>query len=322
MRHKSRSKSKLKKGKDLLRGVDEMLGQVLPPSLKVGEKVFDLFEYDGRAVKPEDHPCFDPNKSTFRHNPDGSVTNTVKDMSYRMNCFSDSELKEKFVDDEDKEALMEEQGDKFDEIKNRGYYYSPKEINDCVIHMDLKNETDTSDHGSLTLEINSLLHNEEFANGRGGCSYHFTVEKDGRFGLEKELFHHEYELKKHSGKKAQGSSFDKTKRFQFVCAKKFINKNNRDQGVILEIWVKYPGKKEYKRVQHLEDKHNWYRSPPEYKGDKILKMNTVHSSFRDGEAITWGGPLGMIIKGGGSGDNPQELTYTFYDVKIWRPLYD
>ena len=57
-------------------------------------------------------------------------------------------------------------------------------------------------------------------------------------------------------------------------------------------------------LQHVEDRHNWYRSPPEYKGKKILEMKNIHRSFRKGETITWGGPIGMIIKGGGSGDYP------------------
>jgi hypothetical protein len=293
-------------------------------NLKVGEKVFDLFEYEGTRIEPENHPCFDPNNSKFKHNPDGSVTNTTDDMSYRMNCFSDHELKEKFVNDKDKEAFITANADKFDKIQERGFYESEKEINDCIIYMDIKNETDTSDHGSLTLEINSLLHDEEFADGRGGCSYHFTVEKDGQFGLEKELIHAEYEQKRHSrdGDNAKGDPFNKSKRFQIICVKKFINKDSRDEGVILQIWAKYPDKEEFVKIQEVKDKHDWYRSPPDYKEKEIVKMTRVHPDFKDGEAITWGGPLGMIIKGGGSKSHPHELTYTFYDVKIWRPLYD
>ena len=67
--------------------------------------------------------------------------------------------------------------------------------------MDVKNETDGGNDGSLTIEINSLLHDEHFAKGRGGCSYHFTVEKNGQFVLEKEIVHAQYEQKKHSKKK-------------------------------------------------------------------------------------------------------------------------
>ena len=33
-------------------------------NLKTGEKVFDLFEYDGQKIQPENNPCFDPNKNT------------------------------------------------------------------------------------------------------------------------------------------------------------------------------------------------------------------------------------------------------------------
>ena len=55
---------------------------------------------------------------------------------------------------------------------------------------------------------------------------------------------------------------------------------------------------------------------------RTVKMTSVNPNFRDGEAITWGGPLGMIIKGGGKGDNPEKLLYVFHDVKIWRPQYD
>lgn len=301
-----------------------MVEPVLPPDIKVGQKLFDLFEFDGQRVEPENHPCFDPNKSKYIHNSDGSVTNTKDDLSYRMNCFSSPELKEKFVDDNDKQAFMEANGDKFDEIKQRGFYSSPEEINDCVIYIDLKNEIDTSDHGSLTFEINSFLHNEDFSGGRGGCSYHFTVEKNGQFGLEKEIFHPEYEQKKHSmkGKNAKGEKFDIKKRFQIICVKKFINKDDRRDGIILQIWAKYPGQSDFVKVQHVEDKHDWFRSPPQYKGKKVLKMTSVHPSFKDGEAITWGAPIAMIIKGGGAGSNPEELRYTFYDAKIWKPVYE
>ena len=56
---------------------------------KIGEKVFDLFEYNGKRIKPEKNPLFDLNKSTFIHDDeDGSVTNSTEDQSYRMNCFS------------------------------------------------------------------------------------------------------------------------------------------------------------------------------------------------------------------------------------------
>jgi hypothetical protein len=299
-----------------------MTDPILPSELKVGEKIFDLFEFGGVRVEPEDHPCFDPNKSTFNHNPDGSVTNTTDDLSYRMNCFCHHTHKEEFVKDTDKQAFMEANGDKFDQIRERGFYRSPAELNDCIIYMDVKNEKDETDHGSLTLEINSLLHNEDFASGRGGCSYHFTVEKNGQFGLEKEIVHHEYEQKKHSGDNAQGEAFNKKKRFQFICVKKFINKDIRQEGVVLQIWVKKPGAPEFVKVQNVEDRHDWYRSPPQYTGDEVMKMTNVHSSFRDGEAITWGAPIGLIIKGGGSGDDPEKLIYTFFDVKIWRPLYD
>ena len=290
--------------------------------MKTGEKVFDLFEYDGQKIQPENNPCFDPNKSTFKHNPDDSVTNTIDDMSYRMNCFCNEEHKKKFVNDKDKQVFMTKNADKFDKIREKGFYDSEKEINDCIIYMDVQNDTDETDHGSLTLEINSLLHKSHYAGGRGGCSYHFTVEKNGKFGLEKEVIHAEYEQEKHSGHKAKGKSFDIKKRFQYICVKKFLNKDDRDEGVMLEIWARYPGKQEFERVQHLEDRHDWYRSPPEYEGDKIVKMTSVNPNFRDGEAITWGGPLGMIIKGGGKGDNPEKLLYVFHDVKIWRPQYD
>jgi hypothetical protein len=301
-----------------------MTEPIMPDGLRVGQKIFDLFEFGGQRVEPEDHPCFDPNKSTFHHNQDGSVTNTTEDLSYRMNCFSTPSLKEHFVNDEDKQAFMNANGDKFDQIRDRGFYDSEEEINDCIIYMDVKNDTDTTDHGSFTLEVNSLLHNEDFAGGRGGCSYHFTVEKNGQFGLEKEIVHHEYEQKKHSmkGHNAKGDPFDKKKRFQYICVKKFLDKDDRQKGVVLEIWAKYPEKQEFEKVQHVEDKHDWYRSPPDYTGNKVTKMTKVHPSFKDGEAITWGGPLGLIIKGGGSSDSPEELLYTFYDVKIWRPLYD
>lgn len=54
--------------------------------------------------------------------------------------------------------------------------------------MDIQNKTYTSDHGSLTLEINSLSHTKDFG-GHDGSSYHFTIEKKGQFGLEKEVVH-------------------------------------------------------------------------------------------------------------------------------------
>lgn len=308
--------------KDNLPKVTEQIDDFLAESgLKVGEKVFDLFEYEGKPITPEEHPCFDPNQSTFIHNSDGSVTNTADDLSYRMNCFSSRDLKDKFVNDHDKEDWMERNENKYDEIKRRGYYESSEEINDCIIYVDVKNKTDTTDHGSLTLEINSLLH-KKFAGGKGGCSYHFTVEKNGKFGLEKELVHAEYEQEKHSGDNAKGKTFDKKKRFQYVCIKKFIDKKIPDRGIALEIWAKYPGKAGFVKVQDVEDKHNWYRSPPDYKGDKIIKMNRIHPDFRDGEAITWGGPLGVIIKGGGDKKSDEELRYTFYDFKVWRLQYE
>ena len=168
------------------------------------------------------------------------------------------------------------------------------------------------------------MHDETIASGRGGCSYHFTVEKHGQFGLEKEIVHHEYEQEKHSmkGHNAKGHPFDKKKRFQYICMKKFLNKDDPQEGVGLEIWARYPGKQEFERVQHVQDKDDRICSPPKYTGNKIVKMSNVHSDFKDGEAITWRGTLGMIIKGGGAGSNPEVLLYTIYDVKIWRPLYE
>ena len=71
-----------------------------------------------------------------------------------MNCFSSSALKQKFVKDQDKRAFMTANGDKFEQIRERGFYFSQEEINDCIIYMDMKNETDDTVHGSLTLEIN------------------------------------------------------------------------------------------------------------------------------------------------------------------------
>ena len=69
MKRTGPGKSKLKriKGHKFRR----MNALLLPPNLKMGEKVFDLFEYVGQKVNPENHPCFGPNKSTVTHNPDG-----------------------------------------------------------------------------------------------------------------------------------------------------------------------------------------------------------------------------------------------------------
>ena len=115
MKRTGPGKSKLKRIKG--HKFRQMNALLLPPNLKMGEKVFDLFEYEGQKVNPENHPCFDPNKSTVTHNPDGSVTNNTRDLSYRMNCFSSANLEEKFVDDEEKEAFMSEHGNMFDKIK-------------------------------------------------------------------------------------------------------------------------------------------------------------------------------------------------------------
>ena len=43
-----------------------MTDPVLPLALKVGQKVFDLFEVEGEKVEPENHPCFDLNSDTRR----------------------------------------------------------------------------------------------------------------------------------------------------------------------------------------------------------------------------------------------------------------
>jgi hypothetical protein len=107
-----------------------------------------------------------------------------------------------------------------------------------------------------------------------------------------------------------------------LCSKRFIDKDKRYEGVILEIWVKYPKTNEFVKVQSVEDKNDWYRSPPDYQNDEIITMKNVHETFQDGESITWGSPLAMIIKGGGSNQNPHTLQYKFHDVKIWRPEYN
>ena len=74
---------------------------------KMGEKVFDLFEYNGKRIKPEDNPLFDLNKSTLIHDDkDGGVTNSTEDQSYRMNCFSPDCAD--FIDDDKKEKLVKE----------------------------------------------------------------------------------------------------------------------------------------------------------------------------------------------------------------------
>jgi hypothetical protein len=65
---------------------------------------------------------------------------------------------------------------------------------------------------------------------------------------------------------------------------------------------------EFVKVQSVEDRNDWYRSPPDYTNDEIVTMKKLHESIQDGESITWGSPLAMIIKGGGSNQNPPHFT--------------
>jgi hypothetical protein len=176
----------------------------------VDSVLFD-FQKDWKDTKR-----FDPKGAAVATNSDGSVTLTSDGLRaniYITGSSLSSENKPR------QQRVMEWCG-KAAALQKRGYWDSPNDFNNNIVITGKVSVGKALTGKSFTLELNSILHDEDYCSGLGGSGYHFTQELDGRVNHEKEQWHANYSKKTPSGK-----TFDVTKPFPFIHV--IYEENNR-----------------------------------------------------------------------------------------------
>jgi hypothetical protein len=165
--------------------------------------------------------------------------------------------------------------------------------NDFPRNIIIQGRTSIEEHdsdGSFTIELNSILHDEEPGRGLGGTGYHFTLEWDGKVNHEKEMGHSDIGYAK---QEPSGRTFDTHLPVTFA----HVTFDDDSGNTHLESYLDYENSNEFVLVKETTDRNDFGN-----------KMNMLDPSFRPGECVRWTSPI-IVLKA-----NRKKIR--IYDFKI------
>jgi hypothetical protein len=196
--------------------------------------------------------------------------------------------------DEERETFVNEYCGELGTVKERGYWVADDDFQNYENRFRGKLVEGPADDGSLTFTMHSMSHDEEVCNGMGGSSNHLTVELETRaLGLQKEMYHVDY------SEQVLFAEGDIDISAETVDVSLVSYNIDSDDGT--ELWRKFEvylaQGETFEKIGEFVDRNDWGSA-----------MDANDSSFRPGEAVTWGSPLAIFKC------NDKEFEIEYWDI--------